>query len=301
MRPRSICDRVAEEYYEPDGCYCENRCFWQPDGRRDRQTVVCHSSRSACEYSMVRVVWRLWNKRPASSLFTFSPLLFFFFFLFRQRPFLSIPRFTIYGIFVGWDNNFRFLVLANLIIEINFVSSEFSFRERERDRSFFIFLFLERILPLKELPSNILYFSIISVSLPGKICAKYVRYYFFFFFFHHPSTHVERRIRRRMDEEDEIGATPYCSVDKYSDRAREFSSLSGREKPGRKIHRSPWNDVYIPLKRESSLYERSHLPDKGTNNRSLPSPPLPSIFLVAPWTGNGDSTTSRLRNRSKSR
>lgn len=27
MRPRSICDRVAEEYYEPDGCYCENRCF----------------------------------------------------------------------------------------------------------------------------------------------------------------------------------------------------------------------------------------------------------------------------------
>lgn len=154
---------------------------------------------------------------------------------------------------------------------------------------------------MKELPSNILYFSIISVSLPGKICAKYVRYYFFFFFFHHPSTHVERRIRRRMDEEDEIGATPYCSVDKYSDRAREFSSLSGREKPGRKIHRSPWNDVYIPLKRESSLYERSHLPDKGTNNRSLPSPPLPSIFLVAPWTGNGDSTTSRLRNRSKSR
>lgn len=204
MRPRSICDRVAEEYYEPDGCYCENRCFWQPDGRRDRQTVVCHSSRSACEYSMVRVVWRLWNKRPASSLFTFSPLLFFFFFLFRQRPSLSIPRFTIYGIFVGWDNNFRFLVLANLIIEINFVSSEFSSRERERDRSFFIFLFLERILPLKELPSNILYFSIISVSLPGKICAKYVRYYFFFFFIILPHTlkeeYVEEWTRRTRSE-----------------------------------------------------------------------------------------------------
>lgn len=105
-----------------------------------------------------------------------------------------------------------------------------------------------------------------------------IRSILFFFFFHHPSTHVERRIRRRMDEEDEIGATPYCSVDKYSDRAREFSSLSGREKPGRKIHRSPWNDVYIPLKRESSLYERSHLPDKGTNNRSLPSPPSPPFF-----------------------
>lgn len=269
----------------------------QTDGSVPQQPQCLRILDGSCRLTLVK---------QEASLFPFhlSSSFFFFFFLFRQRPSLSIPRFTIYGIFVGWDNNFRFLVLANLIIEINFVSSEFSSRERERDRdtSFFIFLFLERIESClwKNFP-RIFY---ISRSLAFLYRAKYAQNtfdtIFFFFFIILPHT-FERRIRRRMDEEDEIGATPYCSVDKYSDRAREFSSLSGREKPGRKIHRSPWNDVYIPLKRESSLYERSHLPDKGTNNRSLPSPPLPSIFLVAPWTGNGDSTTSRLRNRSKSR
>lgn len=72
-------------------------------------------------------------------------------------------------------------------------------------------------------------------------------------------------------------STPYCSVDKYSDRG------GGGEK--RKIHRSFVERCLHPL--ESSLqYERSHLPDKGTNNRSLllsyPPPPLLFIFLVAP-------------------
>lgn len=79
-------------------------------------------------------------------------------------------------------------------------------------------------------------------------------------------------------------STPYCSVDKYSDRG------GGGEK--RKIHRSFVERCLHPL--ESSLqYERSHLPDKGTNNRSLllsyPLPPSSSFFSSLPWTGNGDS------------
>lgn len=80
-------------------------------------------------------------------------------------------------------------------------------------------------------------------------------------------------------------STPYCSVDKYSDRGG-----GGGEK--RKIHRSFVERCLHPL--ESSLqYERSHLPDKGTNNRSLllsyPPPPSSSFFSSLPWTGNGDS------------
>lgn len=55
MRPRSSCDREAEENCEHYG-YCKNQCFWQLDRQWDRQTVVCHSGRSACEYSMVGVV-----------------------------------------------------------------------------------------------------------------------------------------------------------------------------------------------------------------------------------------------------
>lgn len=79
-------------------------------------------------------------------------------------------------------------------------------------------------------------------------------------------------------------STPYCSVDKYSNRG------GGGEK--RKIHRSFVERCLHPL--ESSLqYERSHLPDKGTNNRSLllsyPLPPSSSFFSSLPWTGNGDS------------
>lgn len=65
-------------------------------------------------------------------------------------------------------------------------------------------------------------------------------------------------------------------------RERESSHLSRGERSRRKIHRSPWNDVYIPLKRESRLYERSHLPDKGTNNRSLPPLSHPLHFSRRP-------------------
>lgn len=56
MRPRSTCvPEVLEEYCcDLRYGYCENQCFWQPaDEHRDRETVVCHSGRSACEYSMV--------------------------------------------------------------------------------------------------------------------------------------------------------------------------------------------------------------------------------------------------------
>lgn len=101
------------------------------------------------------------------------------------------------------------------------------------------------------------------------------RYPFFFFFFSILSHTLKKN-----------ESTPYCSVDKYSDRG----GGGGGEK--RKIHRSFVERCLHPL--ESSLqYERSHLPDKGTNNRSLllsyPLPPSSSFFSSLPWTGNGDS------------
>lgn len=106
----------------------------QTDGSVPQQPQCLRILDGSCRLTLVK---------QEASLFPFhlSSSFFFFFFLFRQRPSLSIPRFTIYGIFVGWDNNFRFLVLANLIIEINFVSSEFSSREREREIEIQVFLF----------------------------------------------------------------------------------------------------------------------------------------------------------------
>lgn len=96
-------------------------------------------------------------------------------------------------------------------------------------------------------------------------------YILFFFFSLHPFTHVE--------EEWEYAILF---------RGQIFESGGGGERSEKFIVER----CLHPL--ESSLqYERSHLPDKGTNNRSLllsyPLPPSSSFFSSLPWTGNGDS------------
>lgn len=103
----------------------------------------------------------------------------------------------------------------------------------------------------------------------------YISISFFFFFFLHPFTHVEEEWEYAILFRGQIFGS---------------GGRGGGEK--RKIHRSFVERCLHPL--ESSLqYERSHLPDKGTNNRSLllsyPLPPSSSFFSSLPWTGNGDS------------
>lgn len=102
----------------------------------------------------------------------------------------------------------------------------------------------------------------------------FISRYPFFFFSLHPFTHVEEEWEYAILFRGQIFG----------------SGGGGGEK--RKIHRSFVERCLHPL--ESSLqYERSHLPDKGTNNRSLllsyPLPPSSSFFSSLPWTGNGDS------------
>lgn len=116
---------------------------------------------------------------------------------------------------------------------------------------------------------------LIEIPLPPFEFIFISRYPFFFFFFLHPFTHVEEEWEYAILFRGQIFGS---------------GGRGGGEK--RKIHRSFVERCLHPL--ESSLqYERSHLPDKGTNNRSLllsyPLPPSSSFFSSLPWTGNGDS------------
>lgn len=112
----------------------------------------------------------------------------------------------------------------------------------------------------------------ILIPSPSRI---YIYISISFFFFFSPSFHTRwRRMRVRH-------IVPWTNI-----------RIGGGGGEKRKIHRSFVERCLHPL--ESSLqYERSHLPDKGTNNRSLllsyPLPPSSSFFSSLPWTGNGDS------------